>query len=101
EEGDEDEEIDYNTIQLYDSVDIRLNELVDTNKGFVQEEGTDAAMTNVQQGNENPEILQVIKDAHVTLSTILQKTEVPVTSSSHSSDLVAGNEYSRKGHKQS
>ncbi|GKE09310.1 hypothetical protein Tco_1412861, partial [Tanacetum coccineum] len=26
EEGDEDEEIDYNTIQLYDSVDIRLNE---------------------------------------------------------------------------
>nr|GEW58526.1 hypothetical protein [Tanacetum cinerariifolium] len=56
-------------------------------EGFVQEEGTDAAMTNVQQGNENPKILQVIKDTHVTLSTILHKTEVPVTSSSHSSDL--------------
>ncbi|GJT81761.1 hypothetical protein Tco_1056103 [Tanacetum coccineum] len=44
-------------------------------------------MTNVQQGNENPEILQVIEDAYVTLSTVPQKTKVPVTSSSHSSDL--------------
>ncbi|GKD93858.1 hypothetical protein Tco_1373695 [Tanacetum coccineum] len=63
EEGDEDEEMDYNTIQLYDDVDIRMNEPVDTNKGFVQEEGTDAAMT--------------------------KKTKVPITSSSHSSDLAA------------
>ncbi|GJX08539.1 hypothetical protein Tco_0196471 [Tanacetum coccineum] len=62
--GDEDEEMDYTTSQLYDDVDIRLNELVDTDKGFVQEEGTDAAMTNVQQGNENPKILQVKEDAH-------------------------------------
>ncbi|GKD98394.1 hypothetical protein Tco_1382291 [Tanacetum coccineum] len=88
-EGDEDEEMDYTTSQLYDDVDIRLNEPVDSNKWFVQEEGTDAAMTNIQQGNENPEILQVIKDAHVTLSTIQQKAEVPVTSSSHSSNLAA------------
>ncbi|GKB30983.1 integrase, catalytic region, zinc finger, CCHC-type containing protein [Tanacetum coccineum] len=88
-EGDEDEEMDYTTSQLYDDVDIRLNEPVDTDKEFVQEEGTDAAMTNVQQGNENPEIVQVIEDAHVTLSTVPQKTEVPVTSSSHSSDLAA------------
>ncbi|GJV56210.1 hypothetical protein Tco_1457215 [Tanacetum coccineum] len=88
-EGDEDEEMDYTTSQLYDDVDIRLNEPVDTDKGFVQEEGTDAAMTNVQQGNENPKIIQVIEDAHVTLSTVPQKTEVPVTSSSHSSDLAA------------
>ncbi|GKB90376.1 hypothetical protein Tco_0962648 [Tanacetum coccineum] len=88
-EGDEDEEMAYTTSQLYDDVDIRLNEPVDINKGFVQEEGTDAAMTNVQQGNENPEILQVIEDAHVTLSTVPQKTEVPVTNSSHSSDLAA------------
>ncbi|GJY42487.1 hypothetical protein Tco_0429757 [Tanacetum coccineum] len=86
-EGDEDEEMDYTTSQLYDDVDIRLNEPVDSDKGFVQEEGTDAAMTNIQQGNENSEILQVIEDAHVTLSTVPQKTEVPVTSSSHSSDL--------------
>ncbi|GKD33526.1 hypothetical protein Tco_1249035, partial [Tanacetum coccineum] len=88
-EGDEDEEMDYTTSQLYDDVDITLNELVDTDKGFVQEEGTDATMTNVQQGNENPKILQVKEDAHVTLSTILQKTAVPVSCSSHSSDLAA------------
>nr|GEU95975.1 hypothetical protein [Tanacetum cinerariifolium] len=86
-EGDEDEEMDYITSQLHDDVDIRVNEPFDTDKRFVQEEGTDAAMTNVQQGNENPEIIQVIEDAHVTLSTILQKVEVPVTSSSHSSHL--------------
>ncbi|GKE37132.1 hypothetical protein Tco_1460537, partial [Tanacetum coccineum] len=87
--GDEYEEMDYTTSQLYDDVDIRLNEPVDTDKGFIKEEGTDVAMTNVQQGNKNPEILQVIEDAHVTLSTVPQKTEVPVTSSSYSSDLAS------------
>nr|GFD00214.1 hypothetical protein [Tanacetum cinerariifolium] len=76
--GDKDEEMDYTTSQLYDDVDIRLNEPADTDKGFVQEEGTDAAMTNIQQGNENPKILQVIEDAHVTLSTVPQKTGVPL-----------------------
>ncbi|GJU40819.1 hypothetical protein Tco_1193776 [Tanacetum coccineum] len=63
--------------------------IADKAEGLVQEEGTDAAMTNVQQGNENPDISQVIEDAHVTLSTIPHKTEVPVSSSSHSSDLAA------------
>ncbi|GJX71281.1 hypothetical protein Tco_0308452 [Tanacetum coccineum] len=72
-----------------DSSDIRLNEPVDTDKGLIQKEGIDAAMTNIQQGNENPEILEVIEDAHVTLSTVSHKTQVPVTSSSHSSDLAA------------
>ncbi|GJX55790.1 hypothetical protein Tco_0285687 [Tanacetum coccineum] len=48
-EGDEDEEMDYTTSQLYDDVDIRLNEPVDTDKGFVQEEGTNAELTNIQQ----------------------------------------------------
>ncbi|GKF19527.1 hypothetical protein Tco_0068165 [Tanacetum coccineum] len=62
---------------------------VDTDKEFVQEEGTNAAMNNVQHRNENPEIIQVIKDTYVTLSTIPQKTKVPVTSSSHSYDLAA------------
>ncbi|GJU24699.1 hypothetical protein Tco_1163320 [Tanacetum coccineum] len=66
-EGDEDEEMDYTTSQLYDDVDIRLNEPVDSDKGFVQEE----------------------EDAHVTLSTVPQKTEILVTNSSHSSDLAA------------
>ncbi|GJZ52165.1 hypothetical protein Tco_0606680 [Tanacetum coccineum] len=47
-EGDEDEEMYYTTSQLHNDVDIRLNEQVDTDKEFVQEEGTDAAMTNIQ-----------------------------------------------------
>ncbi|GJR53168.1 hypothetical protein Tco_1403689 [Tanacetum coccineum] len=68
--GDEDEKMDYTTSQLYDDVDIRLNEPVDTDKGFIQEEGTNAKMTNIHQGNENPEISQVIEDAHVKLSTV-------------------------------
>ncbi|GJZ11288.1 hypothetical protein Tco_0546047 [Tanacetum coccineum] len=55
----------------------------------VQKEGIDAEMINVQQGNENPKISQVIEDAHVTLSSVPQKTEVPITNSSHSSDLAA------------
>ncbi|GJT27858.1 hypothetical protein Tco_0908133 [Tanacetum coccineum] len=54
--GDEDEEMDYTTSLLYDDVDIRLNEPVDTDKGCIHEKGTDAAMTNVQQRNENLEI---------------------------------------------
>ncbi|GJT08460.1 hypothetical protein Tco_0842922 [Tanacetum coccineum] len=88
-EGDEDEGIDYATNQFDDDVDLRMNEPVTTDEWFIQKEGTDAEMTNVQQGNENLEITlnQVIEDAHVTLSTIPHKTEVPVTSSSHSSDL--------------
>nr|GEZ52916.1 hypothetical protein [Tanacetum cinerariifolium] len=52
-------------------------------------EGTDAAMTNIQQRKKNLKILQVIEDAHVTLSTVPWKSEVPITRSSHSSDLVA------------
>ncbi|GJV27637.1 hypothetical protein Tco_1384085, partial [Tanacetum coccineum] len=52
-------------------------------------EGIDAESTNIQQGNENLDISQVIEDAYVTLSTVAKKTEVPVTSSSHSSDLAA------------
>ncbi|GJS48011.1 hypothetical protein Tco_0598132 [Tanacetum coccineum] len=53
-----------------DETKITDNAEVDTDKGFVQEEGTDATMTSVQQGNENSEIVQVIEDDHVTLSTI-------------------------------
>ncbi|GKF04849.1 hypothetical protein Tco_0035517 [Tanacetum coccineum] len=88
-EGDEDKGMDDTTNLLYDDVDIRLNEPVDTDEGFIQKEGTDAEMTNIQQENENLEISQVIKDAHVTLFTVLQNTEVLVTSSSHSSDLAS------------
>ncbi|GJS15121.1 hypothetical protein Tco_0409593 [Tanacetum coccineum] len=72
-----------------DTDDEDETKITDKVEEFVQEEGTDAAMTNFQHGNENPEIVQVIEDAHVTLTTVPQKTEVPVTSSSHSSDLAA------------
>ncbi|GJZ98761.1 hypothetical protein Tco_0671214 [Tanacetum coccineum] len=67
------------------------NAEVNANEGFVQKDGTDAEMINVQQGNENLEITlnQVIEDAHVTISTIAKKTEVLVTRSSHSSDLAS------------
>ncbi|GKB40218.1 hypothetical protein Tco_0885160 [Tanacetum coccineum] len=90
-EGDEDEGMDYTTNQVDDDVDLRMNEPVTTDEGLIQKEGTDAEMINVQQGNENLEITlnQVIKDAYVTLSTVTKKTEVPVTSSSHSSDLAS------------
>ncbi|GKA59066.1 hypothetical protein Tco_0758379 [Tanacetum coccineum] len=64
---------------------------VNTDEGFIQKEGTDAKMINVQQGNENLEITlnQVLEDAHVTISTVAKKTEVLVTSSSYSSDLAS------------
>ncbi|GKB20249.1 hypothetical protein Tco_0854172 [Tanacetum coccineum] len=90
-EGDEDEGMDYTTNQFDDDVDLRMNEPVTTDEGFIQKEGTDAEMTNVQQRNDNREMTvnQVIEDAHVTLSTLPQKTEVPVTSSSHSSELTS------------
>nr|GEW14620.1 hypothetical protein [Tanacetum cinerariifolium]GEW40464.1 hypothetical protein [Tanacetum cinerariifolium] len=61
-EGDEDEEMDYTTSQLYDDVDIRLHEPVDADEGFIQKEGIDAEITN---------------------------TEVLVNSSSHLSDLAS------------
>ncbi|GKB60444.1 hypothetical protein Tco_0916630 [Tanacetum coccineum] len=54
-------------------------------------EGTDAEMTESQQGNENLETTQekVVEDALVTISTVIKKTKVPVTSSSRSSNLAS------------
>ncbi|GKC84998.1 hypothetical protein Tco_1140715, partial [Tanacetum coccineum] len=78
-EGDEDKGMDYTTNQ-FDDVDVRLNDPVHADEGFIQKEGTDAEMINVQQRNENMEITldQVIEDAHVTISTVAKKTEVPM-----------------------
>ncbi|GJV44631.1 hypothetical protein Tco_1429167 [Tanacetum coccineum] len=42
--------------------------------------GTDAAMTNVQQGNENPEILQVIEDDHFLNFLDIPHTDAEVVS---------------------
>ncbi|GJV72069.1 hypothetical protein Tco_1492064 [Tanacetum coccineum] len=72
-----------------DETKIKDKAEVDTDKGFIQKEGTNAEMINVQQGNENLKISQFIEDAHVTLSTVPQKTAVPVTISSHSFDLAS------------
>nr|GEX82031.1 hypothetical protein [Tanacetum cinerariifolium] len=90
-EGDEDKGMNYTTILFDDDVNVRLNEPVDTDEGFIQKEGTDAEMINVDQGNENLEISinQVIEDAHVTISTVSKMTEFLVTSSYHSSDLAS------------
>nr|GEV56681.1 hypothetical protein [Tanacetum cinerariifolium] len=89
--GDKDEKMDYTTSELYDDVDIRLNKPVHTDEGLIQKEGADAEMINVQQGNENLETTldQVVEDAHVTINIVAKKTKVPLTSSSHSSDLAA------------
>ncbi|GJR96549.1 hypothetical protein Tco_0268723 [Tanacetum coccineum] len=48
-------------------------------------------MIDTQQGNENLETTQeqVVEDAHVTISTVTKKTEVPATSSSRLSDLAS------------
>ncbi|GKD77615.1 hypothetical protein Tco_1340236, partial [Tanacetum coccineum] len=64
----------------------------DKDETYVEsKEGTDAEITNVLQGNENLEIKhdQVIEDGHVTTFTAAKKTEILVTSSSHSSDLAS------------
>ncbi|GKD49598.1 hypothetical protein Tco_1278574 [Tanacetum coccineum] len=46
-EGNEDKGMDYTTNQFDDDVDVRLNKPVNTDKGFIQKEGTDAEMINV------------------------------------------------------
>nr|GEY55100.1 hypothetical protein [Tanacetum cinerariifolium] len=87
--GDEDKEMDYTTSQLNDDVDIRLNKPVQADDEMIQKECINAELTNIQQGNENQKISQVIKDVHVIVSTVSQKTKVLVTSSSHSFDLAS------------
>ncbi|GJS80152.1 hypothetical protein Tco_0730033 [Tanacetum coccineum] len=90
-EGVEDEEMDYTTSLLYEDMDVRRNDLVYTDEGFAQQEGTKMKMINAQQGNANLEIThdQVIEDANVTISNVPKETEVPATSSSRSSDLAS------------
>ncbi|GJR36763.1 hypothetical protein Tco_1212447 [Tanacetum coccineum] len=89
--SDEEQGMDDTTDQFDNDADARLEEPTETTTGIVQGEGNDTEMTEAQQGNENLETTQeqVIEDAHVTISTILKKTEVPVTSSSRSSDLAS------------
>ncbi|GJT71702.1 hypothetical protein Tco_1035978 [Tanacetum coccineum] len=71
--------------------DEESDDVIKGDKEIVQGEGADAEMIDAQQGNKNLETTQeqVVKDAHVTISTVTKKTEVPVTSSSRSSDLAS------------
>ncbi|GJY08344.1 hypothetical protein Tco_0375398 [Tanacetum coccineum] len=73
--------MDDTTDQFDDDADARLEEPTETATGIVQGKGNDAEMTEAQQRNENLETTQeqVVKDAHVTISNVPKKTEVPVT----------------------
>ncbi|GKC78993.1 hypothetical protein Tco_1129767 [Tanacetum coccineum] len=90
-ESDEDTGMDDTADQFDDDVGTRLEEPTQTSKEVVQGEGADVEMIDTQQGNENLETTQeqVVKDAHVTSSTITKKTKVPATSSSCSSNLAS------------
>ncbi|GJZ86157.1 hypothetical protein Tco_0657767 [Tanacetum coccineum] len=90
-ESDEDKGMDDTIDQFDDDVDARLEEPTQTGKEIVQGKGADVEMDEAQQGNENLETTQeqVVDDAHVTIITVTKKTEVPVTSSSRSSDLAS------------
>ncbi|GJX32771.1 hypothetical protein Tco_0242626 [Tanacetum coccineum] len=71
--------------------DEESDDVIKGDKEIVRGEGDDAKMIDAQQENENLETTQeqVVKDAHVTISTVTKKTEVPVTSSSRSFDLAS------------
>ncbi|GJZ48241.1 hypothetical protein Tco_0602073, partial [Tanacetum coccineum] len=89
--NDEEKGMDDTTYQFDDDVAAILKEPTQTDKKVIQGEGADAEMNDAQQGNENLETTQekVVEDVHVTISTVTKKTEVPVTSSSRSSDLAS------------
>ncbi|GJR22239.1 hypothetical protein Tco_1317142 [Tanacetum coccineum] len=87
----EEQGMDDTTDQFDDDADARLEEPTETATEIVQGKGTNAEMTEAQQGNENLATTQeqVVDDAHVTITTVTKKTEVPVTSSSCSSNLAS------------
>ncbi|GKE85050.1 hypothetical protein Tco_1558792, partial [Tanacetum coccineum] len=89
--SDEEQGMEDTTGQFDDDANARLEEPTETATGIVQGEGNDTEMTKAQQGNENLETTQeqVVKDAHVIISNVLKKTEVPVTSYARSSDLAS------------
>ncbi|GJX64542.1 hypothetical protein Tco_0298885 [Tanacetum coccineum] len=87
EESDDDNQEEEEVDQENDMKMMRLR----TDNEVVQGECVDAEIIDAQQGNENLETTQeqVVEDAHVTISTVTMKTEVPATSSSRSSDLAS------------
>ncbi|GKB45795.1 hypothetical protein Tco_0896548 [Tanacetum coccineum] len=79
--SDKEQGMDDTTDQFDDDADARLEKPTKTATGIVQGEGNDTKMTEAQQGNENLETTQeqVVEDAHVTISTVLKKTEATPT----------------------
>ncbi|GJT56662.1 hypothetical protein Tco_0991716 [Tanacetum coccineum] len=60
--GDEYKGMDFSTNQFADDVDVRLNEPVNTDEGFIQKEGTDVEMVNVQVTTLEKEVVELKKD---------------------------------------
>ncbi|GJS92103.1 hypothetical protein Tco_0774739 [Tanacetum coccineum] len=60
--------MDYTTSQLYNNVDIRLNEPVDTDKGFIQEE---VFQFNNRVTSLEKEVVELKKDPFYTQVTAL------------------------------
>ncbi|GJU51075.1 hypothetical protein Tco_1220630 [Tanacetum coccineum] len=93
-ESDSESDQDKNEEDIEDDEDEVKDEFVKTLSNDSEDED-ETKITDKAEGDEDEEmdyttkILQVIEDAHVTLSTVLQKTEVPITNSSHSFDLAA------------
>ncbi|GKA49061.1 hypothetical protein Tco_0742019 [Tanacetum coccineum] len=73
EDDDQEENKDDHDLELENA---KLEEPTETGTGIVQGEGTDAEMTEAQQGNENLATTQehVVEDVHVTISTVSKKT---------------------------
>ncbi|GKD91585.1 hypothetical protein Tco_1367092, partial [Tanacetum coccineum] len=90
-ESNEDKGMDDTTDQFDDDVDTRLEEPTQTGKEVVQGEGADVEMNEAQQGNENLVATQeqVVDDAHVTITIVTKKTDVPIINSSRSSVLAS------------
>ncbi|GJU76483.1 hypothetical protein Tco_1273553 [Tanacetum coccineum] len=97
EESEDDDQEEEECVHTPSSTDYKYDDNLelesdDVNKSNEEsDDGADAEMIDAQQGNENLETTQeqVVEDAHVTISTVTKKTEVPVTSSSRSSDLAS------------
>ncbi|GKA24573.1 hypothetical protein Tco_0710606 [Tanacetum coccineum] len=59
-----------------DEDEVKITDKAEADDETIQKEVTNAELTNIQQGNENPEISQVIEDAHVS-HFILYSTIIP------------------------
>ncbi|GKF42280.1 hypothetical protein Tco_0125622 [Tanacetum coccineum] len=80
-EGDEDEEMDYTTSQLYNDLDIRLNEPVDTDKEFIQEEDiphTDVEIISLMDVHVHHKILSHQTPTLLTVHVLVITESLPI-----------------------